>query len=222
MAESMEGTGLLEGQSSPTWLVESMTTHRVLPDGTRVLIRPLLYSDRPELAAGFEQLSAQSRHLRFISAPTKLSDQDLEYLTNLDYRNHFAWVAFASDEPGSPGIGVARYIRDPAAPTTAEVAVTVTDRFQRRGLGTLLTRLLAEVAAANGITTFVNYVLWENADVVAQLTSEGARVSCDEPGVARVELDIPIPSTELPEPAVRHLLHTFADLIRETLTRLQP
>ena len=60
------------------------------------------------------------------------------------------------------GIGVARYLRDPTDPAIAEVAVTVMDDHQRRGVGTLLTRALGEVAAERGIHTFVSYVQWGN------------------------------------------------------------
>lgn len=207
----------LTGQSCATWLADAMTSWHTLEDGTRVMIRPLLYSDREELAEGFAHLSPGARHLRFFSPPAKLGPRDLEYLTNIDYRDHFAWVAFA-DEPGFPGIGVARYVRDPERPALAEVAVTVLDDYQHRGLGTLMTRKLAEVAAAHGITTFVNFVLWENEEVIGQLQEEGARVSHEEPGIARVEVDIPHPAAELPERTLRGMLHVFADLVREALT----
>jgi GNAT superfamily N-acetyltransferase len=36
------------------------------------------------------------------------------------------------------GVGIARYIRDAEDPQAAEVAVTVLDHWQRRGLGTEL------------------------------------------------------------------------------------
>jgi len=168
-----------------------MTSVHVLADGTRVLIRPLIYSDRRRLAEGYALLSAESRRLRFFAAPDELSDEDLEYLTNLDYRDHFAWAAFGIDSPGSPGLAVARYIRDTNHPTTAEAAVTVLDEYQHRGLGTLLLLMLVDEASRNGITSFVNYVMWENEELLDELRAAGARVEPDEPGVARVEIAFP-------------------------------
>src|ERR1035441_4855665 len=110
-------------ESLPTSMPGSVGSIHELAGHTRVLVRPLQLSDRHELAIGYEHLSAQARHLRFFTAPSRLSDADLEYLTNLDYKDHFAWAAFALDEPDEPGIGVARYIRDRAQPDHAEVAV---------------------------------------------------------------------------------------------------
>ena len=173
----------------------------VLPDGTRVLVRPLLPSDRDELAAGYVHLSAESRHLRFFLPPEELTDEDLDRLTNLDYRDRFAWAAFALDDPGRPGIAVARYSRDPVRPDTAEVAVTVADAYQHRGLGTLLVYRLADVALANGIRMFVSYVLWEHVHLLDVLRTRGARVVSDEPGIARVEFDLPLPAGAAPSGA---------------------
>jgi len=188
-----------------------------LEDRTRVLVRPLLHSDRQALAIGFEHLSAEARRLRFFSAPSRLSDADLEYLTNLDYQDHFAYAAFAIDEPGTPGIGVARYIRDPSCPDQAEVAVTVLDEYQRRGLGTLLLRMLAEQARSNGITTFISHILWDNREILETLASAGARIEPEEPGVARVAIEIPTAETPTFLGLIRSALRAFGRLGWEVL-----
>jgi RimJ/RimL family protein N-acetyltransferase len=206
-------------ESRPTWLAESMTQHSTLADGTKVMVRPLLYGDRFELADAFEQLSMSARRMRFFMPPEHLDEGNLEYLTNLDYHDHFAWAAFAEDEPGRPGIGVARYIRVRDAPEAAEVAVTVLDAYQRRGLGTLLLRLLADVAADKGVRTFISYVRWDNVGAVAGLADEGARINPDEPGVARIEIDLPTPGAAYEDRVLRRVLHTFAQYLREVLER---
>jgi GNAT superfamily N-acetyltransferase len=198
----------------------SMGQVHLLADGTRVLVRPLLPGDRAELAARYEELSPASRRRRFFGTPNRLSEHVLDYLTNLDYRTHFAWAAFAIDEPGTPGIAVARYICDRRDATVAELAVTVLDRYQHRGLGTLLTQLLADVAASNGVRTFVSYVLWENADAVARLRAEGARIAPAEPGMARIEIDLPPPPETVSDTTAHNLLSAVADGVRHLLTRL--
>jgi acetyltransferase len=161
-----------------------------------------------------------SRRRRFFATPDRLSEHALDYLTNLDYRTHFAWVAFAIDEPDSPGIAVARYICDHRDATVAEIAVTVLDSYQNRGLGTLLTQLLADVAVRNGVRSFVSYVLWENADAVARLRDEGARISPAEPGMARVEIELPTPPDTVPDATVHPILSAVADGVRQLLARL--
>jgi len=179
-------------EACATWLSESLSRRHVLDDGGEILIRPLVYGDRFELAAGFDELSLRSRQLRFFQPPEALGPDELEHLTNIDYEDHFALAAVLLGRPAPEGIGVGRYLRDPTDPTIAEVAVTVMDDHQRRGIGTLLTRTLAEVAAQRGVRTFVSYVQWSNDSAVEGLAREGARVTADEPGIARIEIDVPV------------------------------
>jgi GNAT superfamily N-acetyltransferase len=179
----------------------------MLDDGGEVLIRPLVYGDRFELGAGFAELSLRSRQLRFFQAPDALGPDELEYLTNIDYQHHFALAALLLGGPAPKGIGVGRYLRDRTDPATAEVAVTVMDDHQGRGVGTLLTRALGDVAAERGIRTFVSYVQWDNDLTVDALAREGARVTSAEPGIARIEIDLPVPAADR-DSFVRHILRT--------------
>ena len=81
-------------------------------------------------------------------------------VTDVDHRDHEALVALA---PGSGQlVGVARFIRNPREPDQAEVAVTVIDSWQRRGLGAALLRELAQRAAEEGIRHFTAEILAEN------------------------------------------------------------
>jgi RimJ/RimL family protein N-acetyltransferase len=197
-------------ESCPTWLVEAMSRREVLSDGRPVLVRPLLYGDRFELAAGFAELSPRSRRHRFFNPPEELDDEELEHLTNLEYRDHYACVAVLEDRPVPTGVGVARYVREAGNPDVAEVAVTVADAYQRRGIGTLLTRTLAEVAARNGIHRFVNYVHWDNAAAIALLTDEPCRITAAEPGVARIEVELPPRVAEVPDSYLHRLIRAHA------------
>ena len=69
--------------------------------------------------------------------------------------------------------------------------MTVADAYQHLGLGSLLLRSLADRARAYGITTFVGYVRWANEEALAGLSEAGAAVTTDEPGIARVEIELP-------------------------------
>jgi GNAT superfamily N-acetyltransferase len=202
-------------ESCPTWLVEEMSRREVLSDGQPVLVRPLLYGDRFELAAGFTELSPRSRRHRFFNVPEELDDAELEYLTNLDYRDHFACAAVLEDGLVPKGVGVARYVREDDDPTVAEVAVTVLDAYQRRGIGTLLTRTLGEVAAENGIRSFVNYVQWANAAAIDLLTDEESRITPAEPGVARIEVALPARVADVPDSYLHRVIHAYAARLRE-------
>jgi RimJ/RimL family protein N-acetyltransferase len=117
-----------------------------------------------------------------------LTDRELQYLTEIDYTNHFAWVA-ADPADDMNGYGVARYVRDPKDPEVAEAAVAVVDDQQGKGLGSILVRLLVATALDNGITTFRGWVLGDNRGVLAPLERLGAR-RIPEDGVLRVEIPI--------------------------------
>ncbi len=162
-----------------------------LRSGDPVLVRALRADDGPGLAEAFEQLSETSRYRRFFAVKPLLSEQSLAYFTDVDHHDHEALVAVA---PGSGQlVGVARFIRTPSEPDQAEVAVTVIDSWQRRGLGTVLLRELAQRAAAEGIGQFTAEILAENRPMLtlahrlghAETTRQGTTVS------ARIELPSP-------------------------------
>jgi GNAT superfamily N-acetyltransferase len=185
-----------------------------LADGTRVLVRPLVASDRDALAEGFARLSPASRRLRFFSTIEALSEAQLDYLTNVDHEHHDAVVAVLVDEAGVPGdgVGVGRWIKLDDEPTKAEIAVTVLDEYQGRGIGTLLLGTLARRAMERGVETLFARVLWENIGWLESLRSVGARVEADEPGVARIEFDLSVP--EPPPPTlVRRVLREVATMM---------
>src|ERR1700722_13417626 len=104
-----------------------------LRDGARLTLRPITPEDKPLLVASFERLSEQSRYRRFFTTVNVISPAQLDYLVNVDHRDHEAIVAI--DPSSGDALGVARYIRSEEDPECAEVAVTVADDWQGRGLG---------------------------------------------------------------------------------------
>ena len=100
-----------------------------LRDGSIAEIRPIGPADKGLLVEGLPQMSPKSKFARFGSGIASLSAAELRYLTDVNQVSHVAWGAVIDDEPA----GVGRYIVDGAA--EAEIAVTVVDEFQRRGLG---------------------------------------------------------------------------------------
>ncbi|MGH2556204.1 MAG: GNAT family N-acetyltransferase [Actinomycetota bacterium] len=178
-----------------------------LRDGTPVTVRPILPADRELIRTGFQRLSEESRLRRFLAPISKLSEGQLDYLTNVDYWDHFAWVGVRTDDP-DVGMGVARYVRLPSEPSVAESAVTILDEYQRRGLGTLLLGLLAAAARTAGIESFRAYVLEENAPMRGLLAGLGARASFDSPGVVRV--DIPLDPDQMPDSPVARAVKAMA------------
>ncbi|MFQ5427049.1 MAG: GNAT family N-acetyltransferase [Gaiellales bacterium] len=159
-----------------------------LRDGRLARVRPIRPDDKEALVAGLSRLSKESTYRRFLRPVTTLSERELRYLTEIDYTNHFAWVA-ADPDDDLDGYGVARYVRASKDPEIAEAAVAIVDDQQGNGLGTILMRLLVATARENGISTFRGWVLGDNRDVLGPLEKIGARRTPDE-GVLRVEIDL--------------------------------
>ncbi len=187
----------------------------VLRDGTSVRLRQGHHSDRELLLRGFERLSAEGRYRRFLAATPELTDDMVRYLTEVDHHNHEAIVA--TEERNGEGVGVARYVRNPQQPDTAEVAVTVIDEWQGRGLGTLLLEVLGGRARAEGIKRFTAMMLASNQQMMEVLEGLGPVEVVDRDS-GTVQIEIPIPETGL-SPALKKLLRIAA---REQANRSSP
>ena len=158
----------------------------VLRDGSAVLIRPVRRADARLLADGFARLSARSRRLRFLSPKQELSPAELGYFTDVDHHNHEALGAL--DHADGRGVGIARYVRDADDPQAAEIAVTVIDDWQGRGLGTELMAQLSERARSEGIRRFTALVTADNPAMARLLRNVQADLVRREPGALRYEI----------------------------------
>lgn len=176
---------------------EERTTLR---DGTPVLLRLLRPDDRALLTHGFERLSAESRYTRFFAPKLTLSEDELDYLCNIDHEAHFAIGAARELEDGRlHGLGVARFIAMRDEPGVAEAAITVTDEAQGRGLGRLLFLRLAAAARERGIEKLRCEVLGSNAGMKHLLdTIAPDREIAVTQGV--MTFDVPVPDVAPREP----------------------
>lgn len=145
-----------------------------LRDGTEALIWPLLPTDRDALSEQYEHLSEDSRFHRFLGAVPHLTEELLAHLVDdVDGVDHVAFVLFALPEDG-PEVpaGIARIVRYPDRPTAADVAVTVADAWQGRGVATALLRALMRHRPV-GVTQIVTEVAGDNAASLAMLQRLG-------------------------------------------------
>ena len=131
-----------------------------LRDGARVMLRPIAPQDKPLLAASFERLSDESRYRRFFTVKNELSAAELDYLVDVDHSDHEAIIAI--DPSTGQGVGIARYVRATTDAEVAEVAVTVADDWQGRGLGRALLDRLTYRARQEGVRRFTALVQGDN------------------------------------------------------------
>lgn len=177
-----------------------------LRDGSRVRIRPVRRSDDELLLRGFRRLSRESRYRRFLAPTPELSDTTVRYLTDVDHHDHEALIAL--DGQCNEAVGVARYVRDPARPEAAEIAVTVIDEWQGRGLGTLLLEAISLRAREKGISTLTALMLVENTEMMDLLEQLGTVRIVDRAG-GTVEVEVRIPAVGV-GPALRKLIRIAA------------
>ena len=177
-----------------------------LRDGTVIRVRQGQPSDRPLLIRGFERLGPESRYLRFLAPMSELNPEQLDYLTQIDHHDHEAVIAI--DDRSGEGVGVARYVRNRQRPDIAEVAVTVIDDWQGRGVGTLLLGLISARAREEGIHRFTALMLATNTRMIDVLRSLApVRVLDREAGT--IEVELPVPKVGL-SPTLRKLLRVAA------------
>lgn len=158
-------------------------------DGTEVLVRQVCPEDKDLLREGMKALSDDSRRFRFLHSVAGLTDDMLRKFTDVDHTDHEAVVAFDVSGGAKIPVGIARYIRNEGSKTTAEVAITIVDDHQGRGLGTLLLAILARLAIGVGIEEFTAHVLTENVRMLEVFDELGA-ITARRPGG---ETDVRIP-----------------------------
>jgi acetyltransferase len=156
--------------------LHALTHHDQLPDGTRVLIRPLVPEDAalyPEFAA---HVTAEDARLRFFAAVKQLTDERIRELTHLDYQRAMAFIAF--DETKCEMLGVVRLHLD-SDRTAGEFAVIVRSAFKGHGLGWLLMQRMIDYARAIGLTRVHGQVLPENTTMLRMCAELGFHIEGD-------------------------------------------
>jgi acetyltransferase len=170
--------------------------HEELRDGTPVTIRPIRPEDEPLMVRFHETLSEQSVYMRYfhmMNLDQRTAHERLTRICFIDYDREMALVAEYTDpETGEREImGVARLSRRGAVPQEAELSVLVSDRFQRRGIGTLLLSRLLEVARAEGLSRITAEILFDNRPMQRILKELGFHLRRDtEEMDVKAELDL--------------------------------
>lgn len=136
--------------------------------GTRVTLRPVLPQDAPLLGDLVSRLSGSARRNRFHAATNELPATQLQQMSCIDYRQHLALVVTTVQHGHEQVIAEARYYVDEAGPgDLAQFAITVDDRWLRRGLGVRAMQALVNAAASAGLGRLRGEVLAHNRAMLA-------------------------------------------------------
>ena len=137
-----------------------------MKDGTQVTIRPIRPEDEPLMVKFHETLSDRSVYLRFfcsLSLSRRVAHERLLRICFGDYDREMALVAERTD----PATGERRIIavgrmNQLHAGNEAEVAVLVTDKYQKLGLGYELLRRVVQVARIEKLSHLSAEMLTDN------------------------------------------------------------
>ncbi|HEX8743073.1 MAG TPA: GNAT family N-acetyltransferase [Thermoleophilaceae bacterium] len=146
-----------------------------LQDGLRVVIREIRPSDRDLLEHSRGRFSDESMRRRFLGPKPRLTSTELRYLTEVDGEDHYAIVAVPLADLGAI-VAVARFVRQPGDPATAEAAIIVADELQGRGLGKRMAHQLADAARDRGIRRFTASMLTDNRPALALMRTLSERL----------------------------------------------
>jgi len=137
------------------------TSEQVTIAGQPVNIRPLQSSDSEMEAEFVRNLSAETKHFRFLGGLKELSPAELQRLCDIDGRRSMAFVATVQKDSREIQIGVSRYAQSESG-NVREMAVTIADEWQHKGLGRLLAMHLIDYARSHGVRQLYSVDLADN------------------------------------------------------------
>jgi len=146
-----------------------------LRNGEQIEIRALRRQDRDDLMAAVGRTSSESLYRRFFAVRRHFSETEESFYLNVDFVSHVAVVAVANENGRPIIVGGGRYVVD--EPGQAEVAFTVVDKYQGRGVGAALLRHLAMIARQAGLRELVAYVLADNRAMLKVFEKSGLKYS---------------------------------------------
>lgn len=155
-------------------------------DGSHLLLRPVLPGDDVRTVHGHIQFSSETLYRRFMTArlPTPAL---MHYLAEVDYVDHFVWVVTDGSDP----VADARFVRDEANRAIAEIAFTVADAYQGRGIGSFLIGALSIAAEVDGVERFSARMLSDNLPMRTIMDRYGAVWQREDVGVITTVIDVP-------------------------------
>ncbi len=152
----------------PRHLAKNVT----LPGGEEVTVRPIRPEDAKMEQRFVRQLSPEAKYFRFMQAVQELSPEMLIRFTQIDYDREMAFLASVRENGEEVEIAIARYVINPDG-DSCEFGVVVDDKWQGRGLGTLLMETLMDEARSKGIKRIEGSVLSDNTHMLRLMRNLG-------------------------------------------------
>jgi acetyltransferase len=158
---------------------ERLIKPATLRDGTRVLLRPIKPEDEPLWLEMLGSCSKESIYHRFRYDFHFDSHEVATQFCYIDYSREIGMVAEIDYEGRKRLIGVGRLISDPYL-ETAEYAVLITDEWQAKELGFILTSYCEEIARKAGVKQMMAITTRDNQPMISVFKKLGFEVNYDE------------------------------------------
>jgi RimJ/RimL family protein N-acetyltransferase len=152
-----------------TMIGPDATRHVRLRDGTAVCLRAARGDDRQRVIDFFNNLERQTIYTRFFSYRKHLSDSELEQMAHNDFVLRTIVLATVGSGDTETMIGGGSYVVDAKSgnpPTRAEMAFTVEEDYQGKGLASELLQSLIAIARSHGLRELTAEVLAHNASML--------------------------------------------------------
>ena len=160
-----------------------------LKDGTLVKLRPIKPEDEPLMAQLFYSLSTETIRYRFMQLKRNISHEELVRYCQIDYDRELALVALVEENGKREIIGVVRLIKRPDE-RSAEIAIVVADKWQGKGLGSLLMNQILMIAKDLRLTRLEMEILQENVKMLKLAQKFGFQIKKQEEDLLQVVLEL--------------------------------
>ncbi|MCP4115007.1 MAG: GNAT family N-acetyltransferase [Desulfobacteraceae bacterium] len=134
-------------------------------DGTPVTLRPAKPVDERRIQEYYYTMNRQDVISRFFHEKTSFVHDQIGGTVQIDYINDLTIVAVVGEVGFGKIIGVGEYLRNPVV-NMAEIAFSVSQEWQGKGIAKLLQTKLAEAARLNGIKGLIAYTSPENRGMI--------------------------------------------------------
>ena len=146
---------------------------KTLPDGSRLLLRPLSKDDKAALVDLFARAPAEElKYFRDDAADAAVVES---WVDNLDLKRVYPLVAIVDDERGHALIvgDATLHFRERYHRHLAWVRIFLDRDYRRRGIGTLMLRSLIEIARTVGLQQLYIEVVSTQHNVIKALLDQG-------------------------------------------------
>jgi acyl-CoA hydrolase/GNAT superfamily N-acetyltransferase len=163
---------------------------RRFKNGLEIFFRPVRPIDEALLKELFYSHSPETILNRYFAPLRHLPEEQVQRFVTLDYRNDMAIVGMIPHEGREKMICVGRYFGNPAT-TEAEVAMTIHDDYQRKGIGSFLVKYLGKIAVENEVSAFTAEVLPQNSAMMRLFHKLSSKVEVDsDSGINHVRVPL--------------------------------